>query len=101
VKQRRFRVINENTKNNKKIKLIVSYEEGITQLVLDYYKNDISDKKKWLYYGKKSCEKYDLYKINFYQNRNIFLLSTPFFGQGRISYDGIKDAIKKIRKLIK
>jgi len=101
VKNRRFWIINEKIKNNKEIKLIVSYEKELTKLILDYYKNDVSNKENWLYHGKKSCEKYDLYKINFYQNRNIFLLSTPFFGYGRISYNGLKDAIKKIRKLVK
>lgn len=97
VKQARFSIINENIKNNKKIKLIVSYEKRLTQLVLDYYKNDISDKKTWLYDSKQN---YCLYKINLSQSRNIFLLSTPFFGQGEISYDGLEDASKKTKEFI-
>ena len=29
------------------------------------------------------------------------LFSTPFFGNGRISYKGIKDCVKRVKKLSK
>ena len=96
VEQKRLSIINENIKNNEKIKLIVSYERKLTELMIDYYKNEIIIFDQWVYPKK---QKYCLYKIRFSQDRNLFLLSTPFFGQGRISYDGLDNAVHRIKKL--
>jgi hypothetical protein len=44
----------------------------------------------------KRVEKYKLYSLNLGYNRNILTLSTPFFGQGQISYLGLIDAVKRL-----
>ena len=96
VAPKRFLIIDKNIKDNRKIKLIVSYERMFTQSMIDHYKNTIKEIDQWIYPKK---QKYCLYKISVSQDRNIFLLSTPFFGQGQISYDGINNAVHRIKKL--
>lgn len=95
---KRFSIIDKNIRNNEKIKLMVSYESMFTRSMTDYYKNYIvGEPKKW------SCKKqhYCLYEIKLSQDRNIFLLSTPFFGLGQISYAGLDFASQKIKKSLK
>ena len=93
---KRFLIIDKNIKDNGKIKLIVSYERMFTQSMIDHYKNAIEKVDRWVYPKK---QKYCLHKISISQGRNIFLLSTPFFGQGQISYDGINNAVHRIKEL--
>jgi len=96
VAPKRFLIIDKNIKDNGKIKLIVSYERMFTQSMIDHYKNIIKEVDQWVYPKK---QKYCLYKISIFQDRNIFLLSTPFFGQGQISHDGINNAVHRIKGL--
>lgn len=43
-------------------------------------------------------EKYSIYKVTIAHNRIVYMLSTPFFGNGRISYNGIQDAVRHMIK---
>ena len=92
----RLSIIVNNIEENEKVKLIVSYEKMFTQQIRNYYGNRVSDVEEWSY----KKQKYFLCKINLFQDRKIFLLSTPFFGQGQISYDGLDFAAQKVKSLI-
>ncbi len=91
----RFDLITRNLLENKEVKLLVSYERTINNLFLENYRNHkkIDD---WAFMK----QKYSLYKILLNENRVIFLLATPFFGQGQISYEGLALAASKAKDII-
>ncbi|MHB9094902.1 MAG: hypothetical protein ACYC21_09525 [Eubacteriales bacterium] len=93
---KRFALITDTLKKNECVKLIVSYESVLTKQMLKYHKSCflVED---WSF-GK---QKYSLFRISLNSGRTILLLSTPFFGQGQISYDGLDFAAKKVGELIK
>lgn len=43
---------------------------------------------------------YTLYQMSLDSNRSILLLSTPFFGQGQISYAGIAHCVKQMKDFL-
>jgi len=47
-----------------------------------------------------SNKKYSVYKIYLGKNTYTYLLSTPFFGQGQISYDGLECVVEKVKDMI-
>ena len=46
-------------------------------------------------------ESFLLHRVNVTKDRYVYIFSTPFFGNGRISYNGIKDCVKRVKKLSK
>lgn len=89
----RFGLINNILYENKNVKLIIAYEYMLADLMLDYFSNEYELVSEWKY----KEEIYILYKINLGNDREVFLLKTPFFGNGRISYSGISDAVKHLK----
>ena len=45
-------------------------------------------------------EQYYLHDFNPTNNRKNLLLITPFFGNGRISYDGLLHAARHVKKML-
>jgi hypothetical protein len=63
---------------------------------LKYYSENIIIVKNWEF----GQEAYSLYQLDLTSERSIHFLSCPYFGNGRISYDGIKDAANKVKMVI-
>lgn len=90
---KRFDLINNTLKENKNVKLIIAYEFMLVDMMLDYFTDEYELLSEW----KHKEEIYVLYKINLSNDRKILLLKTPFFGNGRISYDGINNAVEHLK----
>lgn len=91
---KRFSIIRDTIERNQNVRIIVSYDKVLTEKFLNYFSTEIIDD--WLY----ERERYMLYKIMITDNRIILLLSTPFFGNGRISYDGLRDSARRVLNVI-
>lgn len=97
VGEKRFALIRETLAQHLNVKVIVSYDKTLTNQFLDYFSKEVEKTDSWQY----GQEQYVLYKIKLTNERDIYLLSTPFFGNGRISYDGLKNSAKRIQELTK
>jgi hypothetical protein len=87
----RFELITTTLKVNSGVKLLVSYDKTFTAYALSYYPYKIV--KEW----KDTRGKlFHLYSLELDKNKRIYLLSTPFFGQGQCSYDGLKEAAGEV-----
>jgi len=92
----RFELIKQTINANGNIKLIICYEKLLTELILDYFKNKIPQ----IDFFKYNSEEYRFYELNLDKSRIVYFLSTPFFGNGRISYNGIKYIVDKINEYL-
>lgn len=92
----RFKIIQETLLNNPNVQVIVSYDKRLTSKFLNYFASVFEKVKEW----KNGKEEYCLYKITLSNGRIIFLQSTPFFGVGQLSYDGIRNCANIIKKLL-
>lgn len=93
---RRFALIQETLEENSDIDLVVSYEHILSEKFIKYFGQRGSLLKAWNY----RSESYALYEIRLEGGRSIKFLTTPFFGNGRISYDGLLIASEKIKEVI-
>lgn len=91
---KRFELIRDTLVNNPNVQLLVSYERLLTGQVLSHFSSDLLDE--WAH----AHEQYSLYKVDVADNRGVYMLATPFFGNGRISYGGLEMAAKKVRQRI-
>lgn len=91
----RFQLINNTLRGSNEVRLLVSYESALTELMLKNYKGH--DQVDCWEYRK---QRYRLYKMNLDDDQQVLLLATPFFGQGQISYDGLDFAVEKVRKYL-
>lgn len=94
VGKKRFSLIRETLEKNYGVKLIVSYDKVFTEKFLTYFSGEMKKLAHWEY----GNEKYSIYKVTISHNRIVYMLSTPFFGNGRISYSGIQDAVRHMIK---
>lgn len=97
VGQKRFSLIKEAIVQNTHVTLLVSYDRTLTEKMLEYFTSVVVEIDNWKF----AHEEYCLYKISLPNNREIHLLSTPFFGNGRISYEGIRNSAEHVRSLLK
>jgi len=85
VAPKRLEIINEVLQKNKDIKLIISYDKHATvQLLHGFY---YEKAREWIILNK---QRYYLWLLKKDETRKVYLLQTPFFGQGQISYAGIQ-----------
>ncbi len=77
-----------------KSKLLVSFDTNTTNLLLKDLPVKLIDK--WEH---KQDRVYSIYEIRIDDSRKIYLLTTPFFGNGQASYEGLKIAAIKIKGL--
>lgn len=92
----RFNLIRNTLEDNQNIKLIVSYTRDLTEMILNNI-NSYDLIEIWSFNNKQ----YILYNIHLTKDRYIYLLSTPFFGQGQASYAGLDYAVGKVKGKIK
>ncbi|MEO8398587.1 MAG: hypothetical protein ABI550_02100 [Ignavibacteriaceae bacterium] len=95
VMPKRFELIKKSIEKNSKIKLIISYEKELAKII----EENLSTKKVKDWKANEGKENYTLYEVSLSDERKLFLLSTPFFGNGRISYRGINESVKNLKKL--
>ncbi|MPN28899.1 hypothetical protein SDC9_176344 [bioreactor metagenome] len=81
---------------NENVKLLVSYDVDATNLLIKGLSNEITLVDKCEH---KKDRFYFIYKISLGNFRVIYLLVTPFFGNGQASYEGLRIAATKISKL--
>ena len=91
--QKRIQLLIDTLLENKDVKLLVAYERDVLQLLKEHL-DSIILVDNWSY----KKQRYALYEVKLDPKRKIALLSTPFFGQGQISYDGLKDTLNHISK---
>ncbi|MBW3112507.1 hypothetical protein KYJ26_11735 [Bacillus sp. MCCB 382] len=89
--QKRIQLLIDTLLENKDVKLLVAYERDVLHLLKEHL-DSIILVDNWSY----KKQQYALYEIRLDTKRKIALLSTPFFGQGQISYDGLKDTLNHI-----
>jgi hypothetical protein len=90
----RFDLIRKTISNNQGVKLIVSYERLLTEQWLRFFSKDVVKLDFWQY----KKEEYTLYMIDLSEQRSVLLLSTPFFGNGRIGYEGLAVSASKVKE---
>jgi hypothetical protein len=71
-----------------------SYGRLLNKATMKVFSNDVVKLDAWQY----KTEEYALYGIDLSDQISVCLLSTPFFGNGRISYEGLALAVKKVKE---
>lgn len=94
---KRFELIKDTITKNTNVLTIVSYERLLTERLLRYFSKDVKLEDQWRY----KKELYSIYRININGGRQVILLTTPFFGNGCISYYGLSYSAKKVKEFIK
>lgn len=92
---KRFELIRRTIMENQGVQLIVSYERLLTEQWLKYFADSTVKIEGW---KRKKREEYSLYKIHLNEHRSMYLLSTPFFGVGWASYEGLVIASNKVKE---
>jgi hypothetical protein len=94
VMPKRLGLIVNTLETNKGINVIISYENLLTKDFLSYFENKGTVTKQGEFTFKK--ENYVKYEIQINTKRKVAFLSTPFFGNGCISYEGISRATSSL-----
>jgi len=90
---KRLELIQNTVRINEGIQVIISYERLLSEDFLDYFTTRNRASKISDFNYKK--ERYSLYEILVENGRKVKFLSTPFFGNGCISYDGIRQVVSR------
>jgi len=85
VAPKRLQMINETLQKNKAVKWIISYDRDATAQLLRGARSEKAGE--WAILEK---QRYYIWRLNINGAREVYLLQTPFFGQGQISYAGIQ-----------
>ncbi|WP_338469614.1 hypothetical protein R4Z10_12400 [Niallia sp. XMNu-256] len=91
----RISLIKENLINHPNVQLLITYESDITDKLLNCFTDHIKKISLW----QLNNEKYVLYQIKLSKERNVLLLSSPFFSHEQISIKGIRDCVTRINRL--
>jgi hypothetical protein len=95
VETKRIELIMESISKSK-VELIVSYDRTLSTDILNYFSENINLVNRWEH----GHEQYSIYKLYLSSERNVYFLSTPFFGNGRINYVGLKNAADRTKMVI-
>ncbi|MGD6967397.1 hypothetical protein ACQCVP_13280 [Rossellomorea vietnamensis] len=91
---RRFELIKETLLKNSDVSLLISYDRKFTSAALAHFQSELL-----LKWEDKRFKEYAIYTVRLTPDRNVYFLTTPFFGQGKASYEGLYFAAKKIKEL--
>ncbi|MCZ8534211.1 hypothetical protein [Psychrobacillus psychrodurans] len=97
VLEKRFELIKNTIIDNPRVQIIFSYEKGLVELIKQNLSSSLEQISIWKY----GNQQYSLFQLKLGVGRTVLLLSTPFFGQGQISYEGIKDCVRHLNSYIK
>jgi hypothetical protein len=95
VMPKRFELISDTLKANTGVKLLVSYDRTFTSQALSYYPSQLTTE-----WNDSRGKAYRLFSLALDGDKHIYLLSTPFFGQGQCSYDGLANAANTVKRLL-
>jgi hypothetical protein len=96
VRGKRFEKITKLMKESNSLNLIISYDSTFSEkLISEFIGESVGEP----WYSVNNRAKYQLYKIKL-SDRSIYLLPTPYFGQGWMDYLDIPKAIDNIRKYL-
>lgn len=93
----RMNLIIDNLVKHPNVQLIITYERELVEKLVLSFSSCLHKLSIW----QLNHEKYSLYKIRLSNERNVLLLSTPFFADGQSSYKGIHDCIKRVNRIKK
>ena len=93
VKHKRLALIRDILRKFSGVRLLVVYELSVIPELLGSFTSFLIQK--WRF-GK---QLYCLYGLQLDDSRTVYLLNTPFFGNGQISYAGIRDCIESVKNL--
>ena len=93
----RLQLIKENLMIHQEVKFLISYDTDLTEKLLNCFSEDTKLISSW----QLDDELFVLHRVNLTKDRYVYLFATPFFGDGCISYNGIKDCVKRVIKLSK
>jgi hypothetical protein len=94
VKHNRFKLISDNLILSEEVRLVVCYEKVLLNLLSNNFA--IQEVNSWNFKG----QKFILLSLRLPNNRIIYFLSTPFFGNGQISYEGIQYTCQRLNEVI-
>lgn len=97
VEKKRFQLITQTLLSNPEVQLIISYDRKLTQRWLTHFEKEIIAQQNWEF-GKK--QRYQLSQMQFGSKRQLNFLSTPFFGNGQISYEGVWQSVQRLKQII-
>ncbi|AQS60637.1 hypothetical protein B0537_14965 [Desulforamulus ferrireducens] len=95
VAPKRLQIILETLQRKQAVKLIISYDHDATAQLLQGVRAQKAGE--WVIFKN---QKYFLWQLDLEEKRKIYLLQTPFFGQGQISYPGIQTITSTIKNAI-
>jgi hypothetical protein len=88
---KRFELIKANIINNSNIKLLVSYDRKFTRLFNQYFSPNMI-----MEWKDENQKFYRIHRVNLSDERVVYLLETPFFGNGQASYEGLIEAVHRV-----
>ncbi|WP_260858084.1 hypothetical protein [Bacillus sp. FJAT-22090] len=92
VLEKRFGLIKNTIINHPQVQIIISYEKGLVELMKQNFSCSLEKLSIWKYEN----QQYSLFQLKLDAGRTVLFLATPFFGQGQISYNGIKDCVRHL-----
>lgn len=93
VGSKRFDLIEKTLLENQKVKLLVSYDRKFSKKFNNHFTSKVVEK-----WNDPRGKEYVLYKVSISKMRDLYFLTTPFFGQGQASYQGIKVAGERVKR---
>lgn len=89
----RLALLKDAIKENDHLKLLISYERSLKDLL----KQEFGEAFQLIHTYSYQHQTFEFYKLQLTENRSVTYLSTPFFGQGQISYEGIERVIEEFK----
>jgi len=99
VLEKRVSLITRNIRMNRQVKLIICYEKIIARELIS--KNILPKFEcvdQFPIVGGVKNRKYELHVSNLGTDRHLYIITTPFFGNGQMSYENMKDLVKILRE---
>lgn len=88
----RFEMIRDTLVNSPGVRLIVSYNKEFTKLSQNHFPCRSLDE-----WGIGQGRSYSIVEMDL-NGKRVLYLSTPFFGQGRTSYESLTEAVDRLKK---
>lgn len=94
VEQKRFEMITQTLLSNPEVQVLISYDRKLTQRFLAHFDAQILSQKDWCI---EQNQRYQLTQLQLEKQRTLYFLSTPFFGNGQISYEGVWQSAQRLQ----
>lgn len=95
ITDKRLDLMKETIINHQEVQLLIAYDPVFVEKWVNRDSEDIRKISSW----QLKQESFNLYKMKVSEKRFVYLLSTPLFESGHISYKGISDCVKHIKRI--